>query len=657
MLHRFPFPISRLALPGVAGLLLLSAPVVGRPTAPDTAQVNGLNRRAERTAEQKNLPLGRQLAAQARTRAHATGYLPGELRSIYIMAKLALEGGDFVAAVRNYTQGIDLAKAKQQTRFYEPFYASLGACALEMEQYAYALELLQTSHRYRRIYPSQAPDTAYAGAEIHSLMARAYQGLGLVEEAMKHCRLTFPAGVNAPSYPDVEVTMAELMRNTAGGRSSAESALEMLETARARYHEQGERHKESRTLLTMSQFLADEGRPFESGQAARKAAAYAESLRAVPIQMKALELQARAAVAEGNYQRAYALLAEASRKKDALFTQEKTNELEKQRAQFLLENQQQQVAALKREREAARNLAEAREGRVRTLNYLLLTAGLFIVVGSFLFGRLRSRRAQLARVYEKLHDTNAQLNDTNAQLEGALVDISQKVEEKEALVQEKQVLVQEIHHRVKNNLLMVSGMLGWQSSSYSDPVLREALASSRAQIHNMAEVHQQLYQSENLAEVRLDSYITQLLGSLQLTIKSNPCPVTITTDLDPLVMPAPQASSLGFLINELVTNAYKHAFVGRSSGKLHVELRRGPAGVGFRLQVTDDGVGMPEAGVERPPSLGTYLIDSMTRSLKAERIVEPNEGGGTRIILLLTKPFDNLPREQPVMRWQRRPAG
>jgi two-component sensor histidine kinase len=628
-MHRFWFSLSRFGFPRrlpAAALLLLATVAPGgllaksRPAVADTTQVNRLLMRAVRTAEEQNVPLGRQLAAEAKGLAHRTGYLRGELNSIRIMAQLALEGGSFVEALRAYTEGIELAKARKQTCYYEPLYASLGACALEMEQYSYALDMLLTSRRYRRLYPSHSParDTVYTGALCYANLAKAYLGLGKLPEAMECCRLTLAAGPQAPSYPDVEVLMAELLRlHAMGSRSSAEAALERLGTARTLYHQAGNRHKESLTLLTMAQFLASEGRPFESGKAAEQAAAYAKTLRAVPIQMKALEYQAQAAVAQGDYQRAYALLAEASKKKDKLFNQQKATELEKQKAQFLIERYE----GLARVNAANRNLAIARQAKVRTLNYLLVSAGLFMLVGSYLYWRLRKRGTQLHQVYE-------QLSETNTQLEGALVDISQKVEEKE-------VLVQEIHHRVKNNLQLVSSLLGWQSSVYPDPALVEALARSQGRIQSMALVHELLYSADNLAEVRLDTYVTKLLDSLNLSFNSDQCPVAITKDLQPLVLTAQQAIPFGLLVNELVTNAYKHAFVGRSKGQMRVELRTGDhEGAGFELVVLDDGVGMRGGQPTAPrASLGTHLVESMARQLKATLDVEPNAPTGTKWVL------------------------
>lgn len=621
LLRRFALPLL------LAGMGHAAAAGPGTTlSAADTLRVGRLNALAERTAETKNVQLGWEHAAQARTLAHRIGYLSGELNSIRIMAGLAIQSGHFVAALRGYNEGIDLAKAHRQSSFYERFYAGLGTCALEMEQYPYAVEMLLTSLKYRHLYPQAARDTTLTGAATYASLAKAYLELKQYPKSMEACRRTFPAGPKAPSYPDVEVIMAELLRLNGAGRAASESALEHLRNARVRYHQLGDRHKEILALLTFSKFLANQDRPAESGEAAASAAAYARELRAVPVQVKALEYQARAAIAQRDYRAAYAFQREAAEKKDALFSQEKTLMLEKQQARFEVGQQQQRIQYLTRVNVDDRRLAEAQQGKVTALGYLLSASVLFLLVGSFIYGRLRRNRAQLSRVY---HD----LGETNTHLQVALEDISQKVVEKE-------VLVQEIHHRVKNNLQLVSSLLGWQSSVYPDPALVEALACSRARIQSMALVHELLYSADNLAEVRLDTYVSKLLKSLSESFNSGKCPVAINTAMAPLAMTAQQATPFGLLVNELVTNAYKHAFVGRCCGQMRVELRAGPDGNGFELVVLDDGVGMPEPDAERRDSLGTHLIQNLVGQLKATLVVEPNAPTGTKFIIRRAR---NLP--------------
>lgn len=201
-----------------------------------------------------------------------------------------------------------------------------------------------------------------------------------------------------------------------------------------------------------------------------------------------------------------------------------------------------------------------------------------------------------------------------------------------ASIAEKEVLVQEIHHRVKNNLQLVSSLLGWQSSCLPDPALVEVLATSQARIQSMALVHEFLYGADNLAQVRLDAYLAELLNSLHKSLTTPQNPITFTAELQAVVMDAKDATTFGLLINELVTNAYKHAFGQQAGGQLHISLTGVQCPHGFTLRVKDNGVGLPAAGIEaKPHSLGMHLIRTLTKQLKATITAQPNYPSGTCI--------------------------
>ena len=226
------------------------------------------------------------------------------------------------------------------------------------------------------------------------------------------------------------------------------------------------------------------------------------------------------------------------------------------------------------------------------------------VAGSLFYWNLRRNRALLATA--------------NAEIRASMA--------------EKEVLVQEIHHRVKNNLQLVSSLLGWQSSSLPDPALVEVLAASQTRIQSMAMVHEFLYGSDNLAHVRLDAYLAELLNSLHKSMTTPQNPIDFTAELDAVVMDAKDATTFGLLINELVTNAYKHAFGQQQGGRLHISLTGVKCPHGFTLRVSDNGVGLPTDGIEaKPHSLGMHLIRTLTKQLKATITAQPNYPTGTCI--------------------------
>ncbi len=208
-------------------------------------------------------------------------------------------------------------------------------------------------------------------------------------------------------------------------------------------------------------------------------------------------------------------------------------------------------------------------------------------------------------------------------------DISARLAIEQGLA-EKTVLLQEIHHRVKNNLQVIVSLLRLQADTLQDAAARTALADSQARVQSMALLHQLLYEHKDFARVSLDEYLRQLVQHAQNS--ANAPQVTVTLDLVPLQIDLQRAVPCGLLVNELLSNACKHAFPDGRSGTLKVELHApGDDGLAL-LAVSDDGVGLPP-GVEigQTRSLGLQLVPLLTEQIGAElRVVRD---GGTRFEL------------------------
>jgi two-component sensor histidine kinase len=338
------------------------------------------------------------------------------------------------------------------------------------------------------------------------------------------------------------------------------------------------------------------GRPAASQQAAELALRLARETPMPEYEAEALAALAWAQADRGQVTRSIELDEQAQILQNSLFSRDQAQALAQLQVGY-------DVKLLQQRNRAAES--EQRTQRARLHSLLLLLGGLTATlgVGGWLYWRLRRQRALLAVA-----------NEANRQSAA-----------------EKEVLLQEIHHRVKNNLQLVSSLLAWQSSVLPDPALTDALASSQARIQSMALVHEFLYQADNLAQVRMDDYLAQLLESLHTSLSSPERSVQLSTDLQPLVLEAREATSFGLLVNELVSNAYKHAFRGPGPGRLHVSLSSGPTG--FQLCVTDNGVGLPAEGggeaVSR--SLGLQLVRRLAKQLQATVTASPSEPTGTHM--------------------------
>jgi two-component sensor histidine kinase len=214
-----------------------------------------------------------------------------------------------------------------------------------------------------------------------------------------------------------------------------------------------------------------------------------------------------------------------------------------------------------------------------------------------------------------------------------LRDITQRVASEERLkasLHEKEALLKEIHHRVKNNLQVVSSLLGLQSRAIQDPEMRKRFQESQNRIHSMALLHESLYQSENLSQIDFPDYIRQLAAHLFRSYGVNER-VQLKTDLDKLDLTLDTAVPCGLIINELLSNSLKYAFPNGRSGVIRIAMREEPEGR-IRLVVADNGIGLAsDLDWTTTPTLGLRLVRTLGQQLGAT--VEVNCRNGTEVQL------------------------
>lgn len=217
-----------------------------------------------------------------------------------------------------------------------------------------------------------------------------------------------------------------------------------------------------------------------------------------------------------------------------------------------------------------------------------------------------------------------------------ITDRKRYEERLESSLREKEVIIKEVHHRVKNNMQVISGFLELQSNYISDPVAIEKLGESQRRVRTMALVHEKLYQSKNLGVINAGEYIRSLVSDLMSSYTLS-TPVDVSVNVDDVNMNLDMAIPCGLIINELVTNALKYAFTGRPSGKLSVALHRQPDHT-FSLVVQDDGVGLPADFEARSrSSLGMQLVGVLVHQLG--RTLTPASDKGARFAIVFPEKF------------------
>jgi PAS domain S-box-containing protein len=221
---------------------------------------------------------------------------------------------------------------------------------------------------------------------------------------------------------------------------------------------------------------------------------------------------------------------------------------------------------------------------------------------------------------------------------GGLIMFSQTVtgrkladEQVRASLREKEVLLKEIHHRVKNNLQIISSLLYLQSTYVKDDTALDILAESQSRVKAIALIHEKLYRSEQFDKIDFASYLHDLIAKLFHTYRVGDDSVTIHTDIEGVRLEIETALPCGLIVNELVSNALKHAFPHCWTGEVWVELHQ-DSDNRFVLTVRDDGIGLPaNLDWHRSQSLGLQLVSDLTKQLRGELEVCRDAGTCVRL--------------------------
>jgi two-component sensor histidine kinase len=237
---------------------------------------------------------------------------------------------------------------------------------------------------------------------------------------------------------------------------------------------------------------------------------------------------------------------------------------------------------------------------------------------------------QNAQLYRQVQEELVQRRQAEAQLTASL--------------REKEVLLKEVHHRVKNNLQIVSSLLELQSDALDDAALLAQFRDSQDRIRSMALVHETLYQSQELARLDLAHYIHTLSAQLVQSYNIDPQRITVRIQVHTVVLDMDQAIPCGLILNELLSNAFKYAFPHNCSGEVYVALHADTAQQ-VALVVRDDGIGFPDdIDFRHTESLGLQLVVMLTEQLQGTITLERADG----TTFTLTFPVRNVgSKEKP----------
>ena len=250
-----------------------------------------------------------------------------------------------------------------------------------------------------------------------------------------------------------------------------------------------------------------------------------------------------------------------------------------------------------------KNLEQAR--KMRNITFIILALVLIILLLAVNGYYQKQRTNKLLEKKQKV------INDANKSLQH--------------LVDEKEWLLREIHHRVKNNLHMVSGLLASQTEFIEGEEALRAITDSQNRVQAMSIIHQKLYQTETLSHINMAGYISELTEYLDSS-SNGKCPVKFRLDIDPLDFPLSHSIPIGLIINEAVTNSIKYAFDVCGDCTISIQLNKKTANQ-YMLKISDNGKGMPEDfNISETNSLGMRLIEGLSYDIHADLKIYNDNG-------------------------------
>jgi two-component sensor histidine kinase len=269
---------------------------------------------------------------------------------------------------------------------------------------------------------------------------------------------------------------------------------------------------------------------------------------------------------------------------------------------------------------------------VASVTFLTVSTGVTMAL-AMLLKRLRDALKTQKRLNDELRQERGSLHQAYLKLAR---ETGQRVEAQQVADlsrSQKQALLKEVHHRVKNNLQLMSSLLSLQAQRADDVLYSELFQESQNRIRSMALVHEELYASDDVSRVDLGSYATKLGAKLQ-SIMAPVQDIDITVKSRNVELSVDQAVPVGMILNELISNAIRHGFPQRARGQVAVVASQ--EGDTIRIMVADNGQGLPEqVSMDDPQTLGFKVVMNLVQQLKG--VVELQRGKGTRISIRFLK--------------------
>ena len=445
-------------------------------------------------------------------------------------------------------------------------------------------------------------------ALTHNHLGNWYSDRGMLDSAMLHFQRALFLRQKIESRTNAIAIIYNNIGNTLRMQHADQRALENYQRSLSISTRTGSRNLIATTNKNMALLARQMNDPQAALAYARKAKALSMEIGLPRVAIVSSEELARALAAHGEYQQAFDSLLTYIALKDSIDGQDGRRRVAELQIRFESERKERRI----------QELALDKEKTIR--DFLIAVIGLTLLLGAVLVWLYREKskaaritatqKKALEGLYDELVIKNARLVESDTGLR--------------ASVREKDVLLKEVHHRVKNNLQVVSSLLSLQSNTIINEQTLELLRESQDRIRAMALVHERLYRSNDFDGIDIAGYLSDLVENLRSSYRTEALDVTIESD--PVFVSLDVAIPFGLIVSELVTNAFKHGIPQKGSGIVHVSARSTGRDE-CTLVVADNGTGLPPGfAVESTSSLGLHLVQILVEQLDGRLAMTNNNG-------------------------------
>lgn len=560
----------------------------------DTAKINALNKRSENLSK-VDVDSSSYLAQEALNLAQQANFKKGIAAATKNLAICNYVNGKSDIAIKQFIEAIKLFEELKEVSELAHCYSQMGIAYYLQYQYDNALKYYDKSIE---LYKKTTNKKDLAGVYINQGVSYTYvKKMDLAEinynEALKiYQEINYEPGFG-PAYNSLaKIYYAKKEYNKA--ISYYKLAEQYSLKSNNKYH-----------LITNYNSLATCYKELKEYEIAKtyseKSIAISKEVGSVERELFCHETMADILFSMGDYKNAYASFQNYASLKDTLFNQDKNDAIAEMQAKFDVEKNQQKVKEIE--------LQKKIDDEANTKQRILFMVVIVVILISLVFTILLFRNKQ---------KVNSLLEQKNAAIQANL--------------EQKEVMMSEIHHRVKNNLQMVSSILDLQARDLTDEKSMRVIEDSLSRINAISLLHQRLYQSDNIRGIKINTYLQELAFDILKNFSSSvtTTPIQLTCKVDDLNMDLESAIPIGLITAELITNACKYAFLSIEKPEITITLNKQQDAL--VLIVTDNGVGKQAAVNESGTSFGTKLIKSLSRKLRAE-IIEDTSNKGTSIQL------------------------